>query len=1327
MKRLLLISWLVCITNFLSAQFYYFRNYQVNDGVSSNTITCIMQDSKGFMWFGTRNGLNRFDGSSFKIFRNDINDPQSIGSNSILCLYEDKNEHTWVGTYKGVYVYNAVNEKFSLFDKIPQGEVRYIQGDKRNNIWLIANHVLYKLNEKSNAATAYNFPGTQSSILNIDDDGNIWIATTTGELKKYNPASNSFSEININKLYKNNRQVFIQTIYPVTDTTLIIATLQQALLFNTKTLSFTNIFKNTAWENNVQIHKIINQNANTFWFGTENGLLIVDFSKNRIQQIQKQYANPYAIDDNVITDFCKDKEGNTWVGSFFGGVNYYSKQLNQFQKYFPLPGTNSVSGNLIHEICADEKNNLWIGTEDAGLNKLNLSTGKFIPFIPGKQAGSIAYQNIHGLVADGNKLWIGTYEHGLDVMDLQTEKVIKHYEKNDKPNSLNSNFIVTIYKRKNGDILIGTWNGLYKYNKANDNFILMPYFNRQAQSILEDENNTLWVCSYGNGVYFYNEQTGVKGSFNYDAHNQNSLSNNYVNSIFEDNKKNIWFCTESGLCRYDASSKKIIRIDEPALRDNQIFKVLQDDNGLLWISTSKGLVRLNPQNNQTKTYNTNTGLLSEQFNYNSAFKCNNGNLYFGTVKGLISFNPSAFVENKSAPPVYITNIEVNNKQLKIGSENARLKQAVPYTSSITLPYDSSSLTIQVAALSYIIPAMNEYMYKMDGLDKDWTHINGNRNIYYTKLPPGNYTFEIKASNSDDVWNKTPTTLSIQILPPFWASIWAYILYALIIIAIAFIILRYYFIALREKNQRKIKTLEMEKEREIYNAKIEFFTNVTHEIRTPLTLIKLPVEKLLKNFSKDAILHENLAMINKNTNRLIHLTDQLLDFRKAEANNYSLSFVKTDVNELLKELFTTYKPVAEEKKLSFKLEMPRINLMAYVDAEAFRKILSNLFSNALKYAENVVTVKLLPFNSYDNIFYIEFKNDGFIVPYDLKEKIFEPFYRVKQTEKFTGTGIGLPLSRSLTELHKGNLELKQSQNEQNIFLLSLPIHQDTEINLDDFETIEISNAENNITSDEQPNLQQHNVSILIVEDNKEITNFLQKELKNNFNVYKATDGLQGLEVLKSENIHLVISDIMMPVMDGIELCKKIKTNIEYSHIPVILLTAKNTITSKIQGLETGADAYIEKPFVLEYLVAQINSLLNNRNHTKEYYAHSPLAHIKGIAPTKADKKFLEELQNIIDENIMDKDLDVDTLSKMMNMSRGTFYRKIKGLSDLTPNELINLSRLKKAAELLAEGKYKINEVANMVGYNLNSNFSRDFHKQFDVTPSEYLQNLKKAMH
>ncbi|MEP6948083.1 MAG: two-component regulator propeller domain-containing protein, partial [Ginsengibacter sp.] len=1266
-------------------------------------------------------GLNRFDGTTFKTFRNDITDSLSIGSNSILSLFEDKQERLWVGTYKGVYIYDPVHDAFKLYNKIPQVEVRFINGDNNDNIWLVANYILYRFNTITNSTSIYNETNTRTLVLSIAENGTVWSANDSGSIRQYDTRKDKFINYNVAALYKTKSPVFIQSMYPASDTTILIATLQQALLFNTKKLQFTNVFKGTAWEDNIQVHKIMRQSAIEFWLGTESGLYILNLATGVTQQIQKQYANPYSINDNVITDFCKDREGSTWVGTFFGGVNYYSKQLNQFQKYFPLPGVNSLSGNLVHEICADKYNNLWIGTEDAGLNKLDIKTGIIKHFMPGKEHGSISYQNIHGLLADNNELWIGTYEHGIDIFDLRTEKVTRHYEKSDKPNSLSSNFIVTLYKTKEGNILVGTWNGLFQYNREKDNFSLLPYFNMQTQAIHEDESGTLWICSYGNGIYFYNPRTGVKGSFKYDAKNINSIPNNYVNNLFEDHTGNMWFCTESGLCMYDVASENIIRYtDEPALRDNQVFRVLEDNTGTLWISTSKGLVSLSTNRKETKIYNTNNGLLSEQFNYNSAYKSNNGLFYFGTVKGMISFNPSSFGRNTFVPPVFITNLLVNNQELKINA-GSRLKQAIPYTTSITLPYDSSTISFDVAALSYAMPGRNEYLYKMEGVDKDWIHIISNRKIYYTKLPPGNYVFKVKGSGAGEVWNDKETILNIRVLPPAWASPWAYFAYMLAALGIVFIILRYYHIALREKNLRKIKTLEIEKEREIYTAKIEFFTNVTHEIRTPLTLIKLPVEKLLKTSSSDSILFENLTMIDKNTDRLIHLTDQLLDFRKAEANNYSLNFVRTDISDLLKELFSIYKPAAEEKRLSFKLELPRVPLLAYIDPEAFRKILSNLFNNAIKYADHAVIVRLLSFSSDDNVFNIEFKNDGNVVPYEMKEKIFEPFYRLKQTEKYAGTGIGLPLSRSLAELHKGVLDLKKPVDNFNIFLLSIPIHQEHEISLVEYETIEIDTPLVEDNADTGPQHMSH-ISILIVEDNKEIINFLQKELHNNYNIYKAANGKEALQILLQENIELVISDIMMPVMDGIELCRKMKTDLQYSHIPIILLTAKNTLTSKIEGLETGADAYIEKPFVLEHLLAQIINLLNNHNIIKEYYAHSPLAHIKGIACTKADKSFLEELQMVIDKNITDMDLDVDRLSKMMNMSRGTFYRKIKGLSDLTPNELINISRLKKAAELLAEGKYKINEVANTVGYNLNSNFSRDFHRQFGVTPSHYIKNL-----
>ncbi|MBG9377174.1 response regulator [Panacibacter sp. DH6] len=1321
MRRLLLIILLTVPVFALQAQQYYFRSYQAGDGLSSNTVTCLQQDARGFMWVGTRNGLNRFDGTRFKVFRNVPEDPHSIGSNAISGLHEDSRKQLWAGTYRGLYRYNALHENFQLYQQLPQGEVKSICHDKRGNIWLVNEQTLYRF--KDGTGSIYRYDDASGCIaVSVAANDVVWSCYNNGVIKRFDAATDSFISYDLANLLKTPFPLVLQTICPVGDSAVFVATIKQLFLFKPATGELTDIFKNTGVQGNIQTHTITQQAPGIYWCGTETGIYIADIAHGKTTHITKQVANPYTINDNIVTSFCKDSEGSTWVGTLFGGVNYYSKQLSQFQKYFALPGINSLSGNLVHEICADRYNNVWVGTEDAGLNKLDAGTGMFKQFMPGKTKGSISYHNIHGLVAVDDELWIGTYEHGLDVMDLRTEKVVRHYRQGFTANQLNGNFIVSLYKTRNKEVLVGTWNGVFRYNRTTDDFTALSFFNHQAQAIHEDYNGTLWVCSYGDGVYYRNEKTGRQGSFKTDATDTNTLSSNYVNNVFEDNSHRLWFCTENGLCYYDATAGKIKRYTHPVFNGRQTFKMLQDASNTLWVSTSRGLIGFNTTDNRQQVYTMADGLPSDQFNYNSGFKSNNGNLYFGTVKGMVSFNPVLFKSNRFVPPVYITGLQVNNQDLAIDTTQSPLTQATQFTKEITLPYDASNITLSVSALSYIMPALNSYMYRMEGLEKEWTMIESNRKIYYTKLPPGTYTFQVKGSNSDHVWNENITALTINILPPWWSSWWAYILYVALVSGTLFVIINNYAVATREKNQRRIKTLEMAKEREVYNAKIDFFTNVTHEIRTPLTLIKLPVEKLLRSFAEDSYLKEHLTMIEKNTDRLINLTSQLLDFRRAEANNYTLSFVKTDINELLREVFLIYKPIAEEKQVACRLEIPRITLMAYVDAEALRKIISNLLSNAIKYAAKHVSIKLLPFNSEDNLFHMEFRNDGAVIPYDMREKIFEPFFRLKQTEKFAGTGIGLALARSLTELHKGKLELKQPVNDINLFLLSIPVHQDKEINLDEFETIE---SDIIYTEADQPAAQKHATTILLVEDNLDIIRFLKKEFAVTYNVFTAKEGVEALDILSKEHIHLVVTDIMMPVMDGIELCRRIKTDVRYSHIPVILLTAKNTITSKIQGLETGADAYIEKPFVMEYVTAQIANLLSNRNNIKEFYAHSPLAHINGIALSKPDTDFLETLQQLINDHITEKDLDVDTISKMMNMSRGTFYRKIKGVSNLSPNELINLSRLKKAAELLAEGKYKINEVANMVGYSLNSNFSRDFHRQFGISPSEYIQHLKRG--
>ena len=1295
----------------------------MREGMSGNTVTSILQDSRGFMWFGTRNGLNRFDGTAFKIYRNNLSDSLSIGSNSIGCLYGDKSGRLWVGTHKGIYIYDAQKEAFTPFRKLPQIDIRAIVQDSSNNIWIIAGLKLFRYNTRNERVEHYQFGDELSTALRFSSKGELWVGTDNGTIKKFDAVKNKFIVYSVLSYLSNKKKIdIIRDLYPVSDSTVLVGILNQVLLVNINTHHTQNVFLRYPWAKDIKVRSIFSQSDSVYWIGSETGLYTFNTRTGEGTRVQKEPENPYSITDNVIFSISRDSEGGTWIGTFYGGVNYCSDQYNRFQKYFQHSGLgNGFKGNVVHEITADTRHNLWVGTEDAGLNKIEDRTGIVKHFAADNQPGSISYNKIHGLLATKDELWIGTFEHGLDVMDLRTEKVIRHYNTGNDSNSLKSDFIVSIYQRRNGDILVGTRNGLYRYNRTKDNFSPLSPPDIPIQAIHEDSEGTLWVCSYGRGVFYLNTTSGKKGALRHLHGNANSLINDYVNNIFEDSKGNIWFCTEEGLSKYNRRSGRMTNYTTlNGLPDNQVFRVLEDDPGYIWISTSHGLVQLDPVTQGVRKYGTASGLISEQFNYNSAFK-NGSTLLFGTVKGMIGFDPAEFKQSNFVPPVYITDIQINNREINLRDEHSPLKSSITYLQQLKLSYNQSDLSFSVAALSYAAPEKNEYQYMLEGLDKEWVHLKGNRKIFYTKLPPGKYTFKVKGSNSSELWNPKETKLVIIISPPWWQSIWAFALYALILLAIIVTIVRYYHMAMKEKSKSRMETFKMEKEREIYHAKIEFFTNVTHEIRTPLTLIKLPIDQLLKKEIEDEEIITGLHMINKNTNRLIELSNQLLDFRKAEANNYSLSFIKSNVSGLLNEEFKNFKLAAEQKNLQYKLELCRIEPHAYLDPEAFKKVLSNLISNAIKYAASIVVVKLLPFGSDDDMLNIEFKNDGALIPYELKEKIFEPFYRIKGSEKQPGTGIGLPLARSLAELHKGVLTLKKPENGMNTFLLSLPVQQDETIDLQNLQTSNDEYQEQDTDSSEEDSMD-YKPSLLIVEDNKEVLSFLQKALNLTYKVFRAFNGIQALEILQKENISLVVSDIMMPEMDGIELCKSIKTDLQYSHVPIILLTAKNTLDSKITGLEVGADAYIEKPFALEHLQAQITNLITNRDKLKEYFASSPLTHLKGIACSLPDKDFLERLHSIINENISNTEIDVEHLSGLMNMSRSTLYRKIKALSNLSPNELITLSRLKKAAELLSLG-YKVNEVSTMVGYSLQNNFSRDFHKQFGLTPTNYVNGLQ----
>lgn len=1300
----------------LQAQSFYFKHYQVNDGLSNNTVNCIVQDRMGFLWFGTRNGLNRFDGKNFKIFRPDKKDTGSLGNASINSLCEDGQGNLLVGTAKGAYIYNSNQENFSLLDKIPVGFVTKIT-TLGYDTWLVCNGGLYKYNAEKKVTE---FQKKQSWISNIflnTVSKKLYAVYFNDDIEQIDLVSEKSEFLNLSELRGTGKITRIQDIYSINDSLLLVGTFDRAYIANLRERKLKNIFEKRPDIQRVQIHSFIAQNDNVFLIGTETGIYIYNIEAGTVEHAEKELNNPYSLSDNAVHSFYKDREGSIWVGTFFGGINFFSDQYNNFKKYIPNAGKNSISGNLVHEICKDKYGNMWVGTEDEGLNKIDAITGKVTNYRADGKKGSIAYDNVHGLAACDDELWIGTLEHGLDVMDIKTGKVIRHYDNAPERHGLNGNFIVSIYKTKENEILISTWSGLFRYDRKNDRFV--PYLESQVQTVRESSDGNLWAATYGNGVYIFNPVKGISANLRATSNTLQGLLSNFVNGLYEDHQGNFWFCTEEGLSKYDRSGKFTNYTMEEGLPDNQVFRVEEDEYHNLWVSSGKGLVRLNPKSGEMTTFRVTDGLPTEQFNYNSSYKDKDGTIYFGTIKGLISFNPSTFIKNNYIPPVYISNILINNREPKINSSGL-LKQSVLYEHSLRLPYDSSNLTFDIAALSFISSGSNQYSYTMEGYDKDWTTITGSQKINYNKLPPGSYTFKIKGSNNNGVWNPRETVLNILVTSPWWFSAWAYMLYLFIFGAATFLILRYYLLLVKANNARRMDIFERRKEREIYNLKLEFFTNLAHEIRTPLTLIKMPLDKIIQSQKfTDRETGDDLVLMHKNTSRLIQLTNQLLDFRKAETDTMSLTFTKTDINSLLSEVFNDLGYLAKSKSLKYELNMPRISLAAFVDEEALKKIFTNLIQNAIKYADAEVNVKLLPFNSEDNMFHVEFRNDGVKIPVDKKEKIFEPFYRLEESKKDTGTGIGLPLSRSLTELHKGILQFIVTEDEyMNLFLLSIPIFQqqslDTKQLASDKEDVAEANTEewNGDNDEEKP-------VILLVEDNKEILTYLNKELHAKYTILKATNGAEALDVIDSNNVQLVVTDIMMPVMDGIALCKRIKSDIQYSHIPVIFLTAKNALNAKIHGLETGADAYIEKPFALEYLLVQIKNILNNRKLIKAYFTNTPVSPLKEINVTARDRDFITRLNKVVYDNISEIDLNVDELSKLMHMSRPTLYRKIKGLSDMTPNELIMASRLKKAAELLSQKNYKINEVAMMVGYSIQSNFSRDFHKQFGVTPTNFV--------
>ena len=1316
------------ITIFCQAQsveeHYYFKNLSIRNGLSQNTVNAILQDRKGFMWLGTKDGLNRYDGLSFRKFKHDAANPRSIGNSFITSLYEDFNGNIWVGTDAGVYIYYPEKEAFEEFDcqslektRIERS-VSMIAGDKQGRVWiaveaqgmfcydtrqkLLRN---YPLSEISSNIKCFTFDSGGTLWLGFYGDGLYYSKDNLATVHPYGSPEDGKREFEggvITKIVQGNYNC------------LYIGSVKEGVSeLNLTSGQVRNLLAIDESGESIFCRDLLPYSDNELWIGTESGIYIYNLRTAQFIHLRASLYDSYSLSDNAIYALYKDREEGLWIGSYFGGVDYYPRQYTYFAKYYPKNIANSLHGKRVREFCRADDGTLWIGTEDGGLNHFNPKTKEFHFFEP-----SAGFTNIHGLCMDGSHLWVGTFSKGLRVIDTRTGVVLRTYTEGHTPHSLNDNSIFSICRTSAGEIYLGTLFGLLRYNRTQDSFDCIPELNGKfVYDIKEDSYGNLWLATYANGAYCYDVSARRWKNYVFDAEDEKSLPYDKVLSVFEDSYRQIWLTTQGGgFCLFHPDTETFTRYGlKDGLPNDVVYQIVEDDDRFLWLTTNNGLVRFDPKTMEMKVFSTANGLPTNQFNYRSGFKDEAGNIYLGSINGFVAFDPRTFAENRQVPAVAITDFLLFNKEVSVGETDSPLKSSITFSDKVVLTADQNSFSFRIAALSYQAPRMNKLMYKLEGFDEGWLTIGESPLVTYSNLGYGDYVFKVKASNSDGVWNEQETSLHLSILPPFYLSGWAYCFYVLFFMGCLVCVIFYFKRRNYRKQHRQMEMLEQEKEREVYHAKIDFFTNVAHEIRTPLTLIKGPLENIILKKEVDSETKEDLYIMKQNTERLLNLTNQLLDFRKTETRGFRLNFTECDVVAVLRETYFRFTSLAKQKGLDFILELPQECFMADVNQEALTKIISNLLNNGVKYASTYLRISL---ETDEKVFHIRTFNDGEMIPDTMKEEIFKPFVRLdKEDEVTTGTGIGLALSRSLAELHQGSLMMEKGE-EVNCFCLTLPVNQDSTITLS---AENVSQVEENSCGweQEETDTKEKKPMILVVEDNPDMLAFIRKQLTTEYSVLTAMNGIEALAVLDNHYVNLVVSDVMMPQMDGFELCKTIKSDLSYSHIPVVLLTAKTNIQSKIEGLELGADAYIEKPFSVEYLLANISSLIHNREKLRQTFAKSPFVAANTMALTKADEEFIWKLNDIIQANLHNPEFSMEDMADALKMSRSSFYRKIKGVLDLSPNEYLRLERLKQAAQLLKEGKSRVNEICYTVGFNSPSYFSKCFLKQFGVLPKDFI--------
>lgn len=1340
-------------TNYL-----YSFNSDLNEGISQLSVMTIYQDSRGYLWFATKNGLNRFNGKEYKIYHREDGNEQSLSNNSVTSITEDQEGYLWVGTNNGLNRIDLNTNEIKRYNLETNGlvanSISTVYTDRSGCLWVGTWEGLNR----------YNREGDHFEYIPIEDDteramivtlvedssGRFWIGTRNKGLllcdHQMNLISQFTSESKNMPLNNNN----ITSIYEDDKKQIWVGCKNSGLnkinLRDNEVTSYTNL--NSGLSNN-SVRCIIEWQGKLL-IGTFDGIFDLDKATERIVKVAGYDDINKSLSHYSVYCFCVDRDKTLWVGTFAGGVNYLNKFTNRFVLHKPQEELNIRTG-IYGAITYESPEDLWIATEGYGLLNYNKRTNESHYYLIDPSVRFAFNTNIiKSVFYEDGYVWCGTTKGEIYKFNIKTKKFSLYHQ---YPIEYS---IYSIIRDHNGVLWVGgasTEFGLTCF--VNDSLVTTFYNNvdepiyfSNVRCILEEEDGVFLLGSTAEGLLRFDTHKKQLTKYSNEASVEKyRIPNNYISAIVRTKSGEIWVSTYGGgIFQLDESKaiRRIMTVRE-GLLDNNICTLVESSDQRLWMSTVNGLIMFDPVKDEVRNYHRHNGIDIREFTLHSGIALPDGSLCFAGSNGFVTFHVEAMDKNNNIPPVVLEQLSVNNHPVKVGDESAILDKVLDGMETIRLAYNENNFSITYQALNYIYATQNQYAYKLEGYDTDWNYVGERNSAFYTNLSPGKYVFLVKASNNDGVWNEEGRSLIIIVQPPLWRTWYAYLFYVIALAAIIYGILYYVNIKRNLEAGLKMKQLEKQKQEEFHQAKIRLFTNFSHELRTPLMLIITPFEELVKRVDIPAELHDKLSIIYKNAQKLLLLVNQLMDLHKNQAGSMDLKVSEGDICEYIKEIYYAFNQIALTNEVKFTLNCTPKTINGWFDKSLLEKVVFNLLSNAFKYTasgESVlmevseVTLKELDPKRTDGLYkdensqyvILKVKDSGKGIEEGEADKIFTPFYQIPETSgiNLSGTGIGLSLVYTIVQLHRGVIYVDHTETKGACFVVILPVSRsafsEEQIESREIDKIaEITNTEDILVSlPVTENKDQPKYKILLVEDDKDVRDYLKKSLEAEYIVIEAADGVRAYEKVVQDFPDLVLSDIMMPKRDGLELCTMIKNDIRVGHIPVILMTARSMVVHIKEGFQAGADDYIVKPFNMDVLQTRIRSLLALREQLKKLYGKRFSPDVMGIEVKSADERFSQKLFDVIEKNISNEKLDVELLCTEIGISRANLYRKLKSITELSPMELIRNKRLEMAAKLLKESEMNVSEIASHLGFNSHSYFSNSFKAFYGCTPTEFVQ-------